>query len=125
MVCGARLTTSYPRVGGLPKDLPPEFNDTIKNFLKIFPKALKEIDNLLTRNKIWRDRTKGVAVVTAEQAIDLGLTGPILRASGVPLISENLILILVTKTMILMCLLPLKVMHIQGIFAGLKRCGKA
>lgn len=84
MVCGARLTTSYPRVGGLPKDLPPEFKDTVKNFLKIFPKELKEIDNLLTRNKIWRDRTKGVAVVTAEQAIDLGLTGPILRASGVP-----------------------------------------
>ncbi|MGH7885198.1 MAG: NADH dehydrogenase (quinone) subunit D [Thermodesulfobacteriota bacterium] len=84
MVCGARLTTSYPRVGGLPKDLPEGFKDTVKNFLKIFPKTLKEVDSLLTRNKIWVDRTKGVAVVTAEQAIDLGLTGPILRASGVP-----------------------------------------
>ncbi len=84
MVCGARLTTSYPRVGGLPKDLPDEFVDTVRNFLKIFPDTLNEVDRLLTRNKIWIDRTKGVAVISAERAVDLGITGPILRASGVP-----------------------------------------
>ncbi len=84
MVCGARLTTSYPRVGGLPMDLPEDFPDTIRNFLKIFPKTLSEIDRLLTRNKIWIDRTKGVAVISKEQAVDLGITGPILRGSGVP-----------------------------------------
>ena len=84
MVCGARLTTSYPRVGGLPQDLPEDFSDTIRNFLRIFPKTLNEIDGLLTRNKIWIDRTKGVAVISKEQAIDLGITGPILRGSGVP-----------------------------------------
>ena len=84
MVCGARLTTSYPRVGGLPMDLPEDFSDTIRNFLNIFPKTLNEIDSLLTRNKIWIDRTKGVAVISKEQAIDLGITGPILRGSGVP-----------------------------------------
>ena len=84
MVCGARLTTSYPRVGGLPQDLPEDFSDTIRNFLKIFPKTLNEIDRLLTRNKIWIGRTKGVAVISREQAIDLGITGPILRGSGVP-----------------------------------------
>lgn len=84
MVCGARLTTSYPRVGGLPQDLPEDFSDTIRNFLKIFPETLNEIDRLLTRNKIWIGRTKGVAVISREQAIDLGITGPILRGSGVP-----------------------------------------
>jgi len=83
-VCGARLTTSYPRVGGLPLDLPEDFEEVVRNFLKTFPKTLKEVDNLLTRNKIWIGRTKGVAVISAEDAIDLGLTGPAVRGSGVP-----------------------------------------
>ena len=84
MVCGARLTTSYPRVGGLPMDLPDNFDETIRNFIKIFPKTLNEVDNLLTRNKIWIGRTKGVAVISGDDAIDLGLTGPALRGSGIP-----------------------------------------
>ncbi len=84
MVCGARLTTSYPRVGGLPDDLPENFNEAIRNFLKAFPKTLTEVDKLLTRNRIWIERTKGVAYISAEDAIDLGLTGPALRGSGVP-----------------------------------------
>ena len=83
-VCGARLTTSYPRVGGLPLDLPDDFEEKIRNFLKIFPKTLVEVDKLLTRNKIWIERTKGVAYISPEDAIDLGLTGPALRGSGVP-----------------------------------------
>jgi len=83
-VCGARLTTSYPRVGGLPLDLPDDFEEVVGNFLKTFPKTLKEVDSLLTRNKIWIERTKGVAVISAEDAIDLGLTGPAVRGSGVP-----------------------------------------
>ena len=84
MVCGARLTTSYPRVGGLPRDLPAEFSDTVRNFLKIFPETLDEIDALFTRNRIWIDRMKDVAVIGRERAVDLGITGPILRATGVP-----------------------------------------
>lgn len=83
-VCGARLTTSYPRVGGLPLDLPESFEEMVRNFLKIFPTTLTEVENLLTRNRIWIERTKGVAVISAEDAVDLGLTGPSLRASGVP-----------------------------------------
>lgn len=83
-VCGARLTTSYPRVGGLPLDLPENFEEVVRNFLKIFPKTLNEVESLLNRNKIWIERTKGVAVISAEDAIDLGLTGPALRGSGVP-----------------------------------------
>jgi NADH-quinone oxidoreductase subunit D len=83
-VCGARLTTSYPRVGGLPLDLPDDFEEKIRNFLKAFPKTLVEVDKLLTRNRIWIERTKGVAYINAEDAIALGLTGPAVRGSGVP-----------------------------------------
>ena len=83
-VCGARLTTSYPRVGGLPLDLPDDFEEVVRNFLKTFPSTMKEVDSLLTRNKIWIERTKGIAHISAEDAIDLGLTGPALRGSGVP-----------------------------------------
>jgi len=83
-VCGARLTTSYPRVGGLPQDLPDDFTDSVRTFLKQFPSTLAEVDKLLTRNRIWIDRTRGVAVISAEEALDLGLTGPSLRGSGVP-----------------------------------------
>ncbi|MGQ0794343.1 MAG: NADH dehydrogenase (quinone) subunit D [Deltaproteobacteria bacterium] len=84
MVCGARLTTSYPRIGGLPDDLPENFEEAIRSFLKIFPKTLAEADKLLTRNRIWVDRTKSVAYISAQDALDLGLTGPALRGSGVP-----------------------------------------
>lgn len=84
MVCGARLTTSYPRVGGLPRDLPENFEETVRNFLKLFNKTLGEVDKLLTKNKIWINRTKGIAHISAEDAVDLGLTGPVLRGSGVP-----------------------------------------
>jgi len=84
IVCGARLTTSYPRVGGLPAELPDNFEEAIRNFLKIFPKTLHEVDKLLTRNRIFIERTKGVAHISAEEAINLGLTGPTLRGSGVP-----------------------------------------
>jgi len=83
-VCGARLTTSYPRVGGLPRELPNNFEDMIRNFIKIFPKTLSEVDKLLTRNKIWINRTKDVARISADEAVELGLTGPVLRGSGVP-----------------------------------------
>ena len=84
MICGARLTTSYPRVGGLPEEIPENFLEGPRNFIKIFPKTLKEVDKLLTRNKIWINRTKGVATISAEDAVSLSLTGPVLRGSGVP-----------------------------------------
>ncbi len=84
MVCGARMTTSYPRVGGLPKDLPEGFEEAVNNFLTAFPKTLDEVDKLLTKNTIWLQRTKGISHISAEDALDLGLSGPTLRGSGVP-----------------------------------------
>ena len=80
---GARLTTSYTRVGGVLRDLYDGFEEEVKAFLSEFPTALKEVHTLLTRNRIWMDRTKEVGVVSGEDAISFGLTGPCLRASGV------------------------------------------
>jgi NADH-quinone oxidoreductase subunit D len=83
MLCGTRLTTSYTRIGGVDQDLPPGFTEGCRAFVEGFPAKMEEYDKLLTRNRIWMDRTRGVGVIAADEAIDLGLTGPNLRASGV------------------------------------------
>jgi len=83
MVAGSRLTPSYFRVGGFYQDVPDAFVPHVRKFLEEFPKALGEYQSLLTKNRIWMKRTIGVGVLTAAQAIDLCLTGPVLRGCGV------------------------------------------
>lgn len=80
---GARFTTSYTRIGGVSRDLPKGWIEDLKHFLKGAEVAVNEVDALLTRNRIFVDRTKDVGVITREQAIDYGLSGPNLRGSGV------------------------------------------
>jgi NADH-quinone oxidoreductase subunit D len=81
---GARLTTSYGRVGGLNRDLPEGWiAKTIKSLDKIL-ELMVEVEGLLSKNRIFVDRMKGTGVITAEDALDYGFTGPCLRASGVP-----------------------------------------
>jgi len=80
---GARLTNSYTRIGGLMRDVPPNWVDMIRVFLKEFAVALDEANTLLTRNRIWVDRLRDLGVVSKEMAIDYGLSGPNLRGSGV------------------------------------------
>src|SRR5712691_3180382 len=80
---GTRLTTSYPRVGGLSRDLPAGWTGQVRSFIDSFPKALDELDALLTRNLIWMRRTQGVGKIGARDAVALGLTGPNLRGCGV------------------------------------------
>jgi NADH-quinone oxidoreductase subunit D len=80
---GGRLTPSYFRIGGLMMDLPAGFDRRVQQFIDKFPTALEEFHNLLTGNRIFQRRTQGIGIVSAEDAIDLGLTGPSLRASGV------------------------------------------
>ena len=80
---GARFTTSYTRVGGQIRDLPETFIPQLKQFLQEFVPQLNEIDGLLTRNRIFVDRTRDVGVISKEQAVGFGLTGPNLRGSGV------------------------------------------
>lgn len=83
-LCGARLTTNYTRIGGVMRDLVPGFAEGIHKCLKDLNRALRDVTNLLQKNRIFMDRTQGVGVVTKEQAVNWGFTGPCLRASGVP-----------------------------------------
>ena len=80
---GTRLTTSYPRVGGLSRDLPDRWTDQLRSFIDEFPKALDELNGLLTGNRIWIERTQKVGVISAADAVALSLSGPNLRGSGV------------------------------------------
>src|SRR5919205_2484202 len=82
---GERMTPSYFRIGGLVMDLPAGFERRVQQFLDDFPASLDDFNNLLTGNTIFRKRTQGIGIVSAEDAIDLGLTGPSLRGSGVAL----------------------------------------
>jgi NADH-quinone oxidoreductase subunit D len=80
---GARLTTSVTRVGGMMADIPDGFVEQLREFTRTYPKTLDEIDHVLTRNAVWAGRTQGVGVLTRDEAINLSLSGPMLRASGV------------------------------------------
>jgi NADH-quinone oxidoreductase subunit D len=83
LLSGARFTTSYTRVGGQIRDLPEKFIPMLRDFLDQFGPALDEMDRLLTRNKIFVDRTREVGVITKDRAIAYALSGPNLRGSGV------------------------------------------
>jgi len=80
---GARLTTSYTRIGGLMRDIPPTWCAQVKQFCDEFEVTLAEVETLLTRNRIWVDRLRDLGVVSKEMAIDYALSGPNLRGSGV------------------------------------------
>ncbi|MEK7331634.1 MAG: NADH dehydrogenase (quinone) subunit D [Candidatus Eisenbacteria bacterium] len=82
-VCGARMTASYFRVGGLSADIPAGLLDRCQKFVDEMPAHADEYERLLSKNPIWLARTKGVAPLSAQQAIAMGATGPILRGSGV------------------------------------------
>lgn len=83
MICGARLTSNYYRVGGVDGDLPKEFISRLYKFIDTFEGYIKEYNTLLETNRIWLARTKNIAVITGEDAINFGISGPSLRGSGV------------------------------------------
>jgi NADH-quinone oxidoreductase subunit D len=80
---GARFTTSYTRIGGLSRDLPPGWMEQCRKFCKEVVVNIDETETLLTRNRIFVDRTQGVGVISGERAVQYGLTGPNLRGSGI------------------------------------------
>ncbi len=82
-LCGARLTSNVGRIGGLERDFTPKAWEKINRFLKDFPLVLKEFESLLSRNRIFMDRTIGVGGITGERALEYSFTGPNLRAAGV------------------------------------------
>ncbi|MEX0318757.1 MAG: NADH dehydrogenase (quinone) subunit D [Ruegeria sp.] len=83
MVTGARMHTSYCRVGGVREDLPEEFAVKIREFCDIFPNRIRDYERLVEKNRMFLKRTEGIGVISPEDAIDMGLSGPNLRASGV------------------------------------------
>ena len=84
MLSGSRMTYSYMRIGGVASDINDEFIRKTREFLAYFPKhGIEEYNNFITGNEIFQARTKNIAVVPREKAIDMGLSGPVLRASGV------------------------------------------
>ena len=83
LVSGQRMMTTYIRPGGLWRDVPVEFEATVRNFIQIFPSRVDEYERLLTKNPILLKRTKGIGVLKPEVALQYGVTGPMLRASGV------------------------------------------
>jgi NADH-quinone oxidoreductase subunit C/D len=82
-VCGARLTVSACRIGGLIQDLPPDFEARCRRLLEIIPPFVQDSEKLVNKNRIWIDRSVGIAAITGEDAVNWGWTGPCLRASGV------------------------------------------
>ena len=82
-MCGMRLTTTYARIGGMSYDIPDNLRERLWKFCEELPRALDEVEGLLTSNRIWIDRTKGVGIISKEDALKYSITGPCLRASGV------------------------------------------
>ncbi len=82
MICGARMTTSYVRIGGVWKDVPPAFVGKVTEFLDLFDGRLNDYERMLTNSVILRKRLEGIGKLTVEQALSLGVTGPLLRGSG-------------------------------------------
>ncbi len=83
MCSGQRMMTSYIRPGGIWRDVPDGFEEAVRQFLRLFPRRIRQYESMLTRNPLFIDRTKQIGVLTAEQALQLGVTGPMLRATGV------------------------------------------
>ena len=84
VLCGARFTTSYARIGGLQQDWTEQCSAMLTTFLDEFGADLKDVENLLSHNRIFIDRCEDVGYISREDAIAMGMTGPILRAAGVP-----------------------------------------
>jgi NADH-quinone oxidoreductase subunit D len=83
LVTGARMHTRYFQAGGLAEDIPRGFFPECRKFVETMPQAIDQYEALLTKQKIWLERTKGIGLLSAEDAIALGQSGPVLRASGV------------------------------------------
>jgi len=83
MVCGARMHTRYFQAGGLAEDIPSGFFPECRKFVERMPKAVDDYEGLVDRNQIWLERTVGIGLLSAEDAIAMGQSGPVLRGSGV------------------------------------------
>ena len=83
MACGARLTVGYMRIGGVSRDIPPAFLGHLEEFLRAMPIRISEYESMLTHGPLWEERLRGIGKLTRDEVINMGLTGPMLRGSGV------------------------------------------
>lgn len=83
LLCGARMTLSYMRIGGVRYDFTDECARACLDLVKIMPARIDEYEKILTGNRVWLQRNKGIGIISAEKAVAIGLSGPVLRASGV------------------------------------------
>ena len=83
MACGARLTVGYMRIGGVSRDIPPAFLGHLEEFLRAMPIRISEYEAMLTHGPLWEERLRGIGKLTRDEVINMGLTGPMLRGSGV------------------------------------------
>ncbi len=83
MACGARLTVSYIRIGGVWQDLPDAFVSELKDFLRVMPQKISEYEAMVTEAPLWQERLIGIGHISGEDALSMGLTGPMLRGSGI------------------------------------------
>ena len=83
LACGTRMHTRYFQAGGLAEEIPPGFFDECAKFVELMPRAIDDYEGLVDRSPIWLERTQGIGLLSAEDAIALGQSGPVLRASGV------------------------------------------
>jgi NADH-quinone oxidoreductase subunit D len=81
---GQRMHPRYVQVGGVIEDIPPGWVEKVRGFLELMPTRLDQYEDLLARNEIWLERLKGTGVMSQERALELGVTGPLLRATGHP-----------------------------------------
>jgi NADH-quinone oxidoreductase subunit D len=85
MISGARMMTTYIRPGGVWRDVPVEFESTVRSFITELPAKYDMYEDLLTKNALFLDRTQGIGLINAEQCLQWGISGPIIRAAGMPL----------------------------------------
>ena len=83
MACGARLTVSYIRIGGVWQDLPDAFVSELKDFLRVLPQKISEYEAMVTEAPLWQERLTGIGFISGDDALSMGLTGPMLRGSGI------------------------------------------
>ncbi|MCZ0938752.1 MAG: NADH dehydrogenase (quinone) subunit D [Caldilineaceae bacterium] len=83
MACGARLTVSYIRIGGVWQDLPDAFVSELKDFLRVMPQKISEYEAMVTEAPLWQERLTGIGFISGDDALSMGLTGPMLRGSGI------------------------------------------
>ena len=122
LVSGVRMHTSFIRIGGLMADVPPPFYDLVNHVVETFPKLIDEHELLLTKNPIWRDRTRGMGMLSADDALSYGCSGATLRGSGVPYDLRKRSRTALTTISTLTFLSEPMVMSTTATSAGFRRC---